>query len=57
MKEFVGLGAKTWSYLMNDGSDHKKTKGTKKCVIERGLVFKNYKTFNFNRKTIKSKSR
>ena len=30
MKEFVGLRAKTWSYLMDDHSEHKKTKGTKK---------------------------
>ena len=24
MKEFVGLRAKTWSYLMDDGNEHKK---------------------------------
>ena len=28
---------------MDDNSDHKKDKGTKKCVIKRGLMFKNYK--------------
>ena len=38
MKEFVALRAKTYSYLMNDDSEHKKAKGTKKCVIKRRLV-------------------
>ena len=28
---------------MDDGSDYKKTKGTKKCIVKRRLVFKNYK--------------
>ena len=28
---------------MEDGSEHKKAKGTKKCVIKRELMFKNYK--------------
>ena len=43
MKEFVGLRRKTWVYLMDDNSEHKKAKGTKKCVIKRQLMFKNYK--------------
>ena len=30
MKEFVALRAKTYSYLMDDDSEHKKAKGTKK---------------------------
>ena len=30
MKEFVGLRAKTWAYLMDDDSELKKAKGTKK---------------------------
>ena len=42
MKEFVGLRAKIWAYLMDDDSEHKKAKGTKKCVIKRGLMFENY---------------
>ena len=29
MKEFVGLRAKTWACLMDDDSEHKKSKGTK----------------------------
>ena len=30
MGEFVGLRAKAYAYLMDDGSEHKKAKGTKK---------------------------
>ena len=29
MKEFVGHRAKTWACLMDDDSEHKKSKGTK----------------------------
>ena len=36
MKEFVGLRSKTWSYLMNDGSEHKKAKGTKQMRDKTG---------------------
>ena len=52
MKEFVGLRAKTYAYLMDDDSEHKKAKGTKKCVIKRELKFKNYTDSLFNDKTI-----
>ena len=31
MIEFVGLRAKTYSYLTDDGSEDKKAKRTKKC--------------------------
>ena len=30
MKEFVGIRLKTWAYLMDDDTEHKKAKGTKK---------------------------
>ena len=43
MKKFVGLRANTYSYLMDDGSENKKVKDTKKCVIKRKLKFENYK--------------
>ena len=33
MKEFVGIRAKTYSYLQDNNDIDKKTKGTKKCVI------------------------
>ena len=32
--ELVGLRAKTYSYLIDDTSEDKKAKGTKKCVIK-----------------------
>ena len=37
---------------MDDGSDHKKAKGAKKCVIKQKLIFKNYKDCLFNNKTV-----
>ena len=39
--EFAALRAKTYAYLMKDGSEHKKDKGTKRWIIKRELVFKN----------------
>ena len=52
MIEFVGLRAKTYRYLMDDDSEHKKAEGTKRCVIKRGPMVKNYKYCLFNNKTI-----
>ena len=52
MTEFVTPRAKTYAYLINGYNDdnfdkkkiiNKKVKGTKKCVIRRELMFKNYK--------------
>ena len=37
---------------MEDGSEQKKGKGTKKCVIKRELMVKNYKDCLFNDKSI-----
>ena len=37
---------------MIDDSGHKKTKGTKKCVIKRRLMVKNHKDCLFNNKII-----
>ena len=42
MKEFCVLRAKTYLYLMDDDSEVKKSKGTKKCVIKRELMFENF---------------
>ena len=52
MKEFVALRAKAYAYLMEDGSEHKKVKGTKKCIIKRELMFENYKDSLLNDKII-----
>ena len=42
MVKFVGLRAKTDSYLINDSSEDKKAKVTKKCVMKRKIKFENY---------------
>ena len=45
MTKFVGVRAKTYCYLLvDDGSEDKKTKGTKMYVIKRRLKFENYGT-------------
>ena len=41
MKKFVRLRAKTYSYLKDNNNDE----GTKKCVIERNLKFRDYKKY------------
>ena len=43
MTKFVGLGAKTYRFLIDGGSKGKKAKDTKKCVIKRKVKFDNYK--------------
>ena len=43
MTKFVALRPKTYSYLMNDGSEHKRAKGTKECMAKREIKFKNYR--------------
>ena len=50
--EVVALRPKTYAYLMDDGSNHKKAKGTKKCVIKQKLMFQNYKDCLFNNNTV-----
>ena len=51
-KEFCALRAKTYSYLMDDDSEKKKSKQIKKCVIKRRLMFENYKDSLFDNKNI-----
>ena len=48
----MGLREKTYAYLMVDNSEHKKVKGTKKCVIKQRLMVKNYKDCLYNNKII-----
>ena len=45
MINFVGVRAITYSYLIDDRSEDKKAKGTKKCVIKRKLELENYKNW------------
>ena len=44
LSKFVELRAKTYIYLLSEGREDKKGKGTKKCVIKRKLKFENYKS-------------
>ena len=37
---------------MNDDTEHKRAKGTKKCITKRRLMLENYKDSLFNNKTI-----
>ena len=43
LTKFVRIRAKIYSYLIDDGSENRKAKGTKKCIIKRKLKFENYK--------------
>ena len=52
MKKFVGFRAKTYIYLMDDDSEKKKAKGTKKCEIEIKAKFNNYKNCQSNNEII-----
>ena len=37
--EFVALRPKAYSYLDDDGNEHKKSKGTKKCVVKQKIMY------------------
>ena len=52
MKEFCALRAKTYANLLDDISEYKRAKGTKKRVIKSRLMFENYTNCLFNNKTI-----
>ena len=52
MKVFVGVRSKTWAYLMDNNSENKKAKGTKKCIVKKGIVVKNYEDCMFDNKII-----
>ena len=43
MTKFAWLRAKAYSYLIDNGSEGKKAKGRKKCVVKRKLKFENCK--------------
>ena len=43
MTKFAVLSKKTFSYLIDDTSEDKNVKGTKKCAMKRKLKFENYK--------------
>ena len=44
--------AKAYAYIAEDNIEHKRAKGTKKCIIKREIMFEHYKDCLFNSKTI-----
>ena len=52
MTEFVKLRPKTYSHLMDDGSEHKRAKEQKSVYKKREIKFKNYKACLFKSKII-----
>ena len=42
--KFVALKPKTYSYLIDEGSENEKSKGTKHCAIKTKIKFENDKT-------------
>ena len=51
MTEFVALRPKLYSYKKLDGSEDKKCKGIKKCIVKKTLTFEDYKACLFNDST------
>ena len=51
MTEFMALRPKLYSYKKLDGSEDKKCKGIKKCVVKKTLTFEDYKTCLFSDST------
>ena len=47
MTEFVALRPKLYSYKVLDGSEDKKCKGIRKCIVKKTLTFEDYKTCLF----------
>ena len=48
MTKFVALRPKLYSYRKLDGSEDKKCKGIKKCVVKKTLTFEDYQNCLFN---------
>ena len=48
MTEFIALRPKLYSYRKLDGSEDKKCKGIKKCVVKKTLTFEDYKNCLLN---------
>ena len=52
MTEFCALRAKAYAYKLDDDTEMKKAKGTKKCIVKRELMFENYVDALLNDKII-----
>ena len=48
MTDFMALRPKLYSYKVLDGSEDKKCKGIKKCIVKKTLTFEDYKICLFN---------
>ena len=48
MTEFIALRPKLYSHIKLDGSEDKKCKGIKKCVVKKTLTFEDYKNCLLN---------
>ena len=52
MTEFCAYTEKTYAYKLDDDTEMKKAKGTKKCIVKREITFKNYADGWFNDEVI-----
>ena len=52
MTEFCALRAKVYAYKLDDDTERKKAKGTKKCIVKRQIASKNYADVLFNNTVI-----
>ena len=52
MNEFCALRAKTYSFKLDDDTENKRAKGTKKCIVKREITFKNYVDALFKTKVL-----
>ena len=50
--EVASIRPKTYAYLTDDSIEHKKAKGTKKCVIKQKIMFENYIDCLLNNKNV-----
>ena len=48
MSEIWALKAKTYAFKLDNGNEVKKAKGTKKCVVQRHIIFDYYVNTLFN---------
>ena len=52
LTEFCALRAKAYAYKLDDDTEKKKAKGTKKCIVKREIIFKSYLDALFNDEVI-----
>ena len=52
MSEFCALKAKAYAFKLDNDTELKKAKGTKKCIVKREITFKNYVDAFFKDKTL-----